>query len=193
MKTRLRSTPNKAKSAGFTIIELVVAIAIIGILAATMTSTMSTDRAKVTSIIDTSAQIKASLARFNADTGCYPHKLDALFVQADATGTAADVGFCTSSVTAAWRELYLDSTGYNAATNGLLSTQFGPSSEITTGYDAVSGTYFLNISNIPTTILNKAVNQCNNAAATATPTSAWGNGVACIVNGTNYQYQFAHT
>lgn len=182
----------KKRQGGFSIIELMVTIVIIGILISVIGPKLKTTNAKATAVLDNSNTISAALARFNADTGCYPVRIQALFNKADATGAATDTGFCTSDVSSSWREQYMDVVDFDAAANTLKMPKFGSGVTLKTSYDSTvtPAVWSVDITSLPTEVAETAVRTCNNQDIAATIPTAWASGTRCILTGGTLKYAF---
>lgn len=180
----------KVSQSGFSLIELLVVVVIIGIVGSTILSNMSTDKTKVTVMLDNMNTFRTGLARFNNDAGCYPVKIQALFDKTKATGTATDTGFCTSDVSAAIPEAYIDATEYNSTTNAIKMPKVGANVEVSTGYDSTNKIWYMKGAGLATNLLDLAVTSCNGQDVSATPPTAWTAGVKCIKSGTDILFAF---
>lgn len=82
---------NKAKQSGFTIVELLVVIVIIGILATIgfVTFANAQNRAKKSEVESTMAQTKAKLGEYYASFNTYPDSMATLVAYMDATNNGA--------------------------------------------------------------------------------------------------------
>lgn len=171
---------------GFSLIELLVAVVILSIISSVILSNMSTDKTKIVSLLDNMGTLHTSLARFNADTGCYPVRIEALFDKTQATGTATDIGFCTASVAGSITEPYMDATAYDAVAHAIKLPKIGANVLISTGYDGsgITKIWFMRAAGLSVNLLDPAVLSCNGLDAAAVVPTAWTNGVKCIKSGT---------
>ncbi len=80
MKTKEEAVAVQTLRAGFTLIEILVAVAIIGILGtvATMSITANLEKAKVTAAREAVSNIKAAVVNYNLQTKKWPSDLSAL-------------------------------------------------------------------------------------------------------------------
>jgi prepilin-type N-terminal cleavage/methylation domain-containing protein len=181
------------KQAGFSLLELLIAVIIIGIIASAVLPALNTTNTKVNTLNSSLGTIHMGLARFSADTGCYPVKIQALFDKTQATGAATDVGFCTASVATAVQDQYIEPLAYDTTNNAILLPKIGASVQVKTGYDG-TGTvkiWSLDVAGLTDDLIGPAVNSCNGVVDSgATPASAWANTVKCIKSGTTMKYAF---
>ena len=185
----------KTRQGGFSLVEVIITIAIIGILTAgLMTALSSGNDSKVTALFAKAQDIAKAVSLYEAKTGCAPNRLDLLFNKAVDSAAA---NFCGQDTTPLYgSEDYISAlpisavgTG-NGAANSLDLTKVGFANAymwITYGFGGVQG-YDLVISALPGNAAQLLISKCDGVDytnGTATPTGAAIATMPCVQNGTD--------
>jgi prepilin-type N-terminal cleavage/methylation domain-containing protein len=169
---------NKARLAaqqGFTALEMMVVIAILGILAAVVIPKISLSKSKGELLYSTMVDYGKALSNFKNDTACYPTKLAALYDQ-----TQADQSFCGIDLRQTWREPYIKKTTFDGSGNiSITNIVTGATVTILQQPSATGTAWILRATGIPNDILSQALAACNGAKGqvgmcTSTPGAATG-------------------
>ncbi len=182
--------------AGMTMIELAVVMLILGILAfgAFRLFKGGTKSARAQTLMMTFDQVGGALDRFQAQTGCYPNRLDVLW---DRTLAIAANNFCGLDLRPNWTEPFMKEQPMGAANAMALdSVQSGSTLQITRAAGGIGTMWLLTAANIPNNIAQIAVNTCNGTDPTTVLPVAWTANLKClgVANGaelTNVVYRFS--
>jgi prepilin-type N-terminal cleavage/methylation domain-containing protein len=177
------------KQSGFTLVEIIVVLAIIGIFSAVLFKSFSGDSSKVTALQVKSNEIRDAVLLYNTKTGCMPNRLDVLFNKSLAI---AANNFCGQDTTANYGTsdyiAPLQPSTPGASVNGLDMGQTGLSgSYISIGKD-VGGIndYGLKIAGLSAESQTGLMGLCNGVDYSTGATMPTGAAIAtnrCVANG----------
>lgn len=161
MKPNARTQPTSAAQKGFTLLEMMVVIVIMGLFAAVVIPKINIGKSKGALLYATMQDYGKALISFKGDTACYPTKLSALYDK-----TQADQSFCGIDLRDTWRQPYIKKTTFDASGNILISQLVtGASISILTQPNATGTAWILRANNIPVDILKEAERSCNGSAS----------------------------
>lgn len=167
-----KSKGNK-RQAGFTLLELMIGVAIIAILGAIVAPFMNSTKSKATAMLSSMDSLGQGASLLNQDGGCYPTLLRALNTQADSANS-----FCGINMTSNWRGPYAKGATFNAAGAAMLDT-VATGITATIVRDTTTGVrYGIQSANVPDEILREADSQCNKSAGSTVCTTVLGTGGA---------------
>ena len=184
------------RQSGMTMIELAVVMMILAVLAfgAFRLFKGGTKSARAQSLMMSFDQVGGALERFQAETGCYPNRLDPLW---DRTLAIAANNFCGLDLRPNWKEPYMKEQPMDAAGNMMLdAVQSGATLQITRAAGGLGTMWVLTATNIPNNIAQIAGNSCNSTDPTTVIPVAWTNNLKCVgvANGaelTNVVFRFS--
>lgn len=148
---------------GFTLIEILVALAILSVIALLASAAFDGSRSKAQAMISLARQVSDANITLKNDTGCYVKNPKALF-DVDAAQEAAN-NYCGRVFGNTWSRPYL--AQYPVDSNGLLKID-KIAAEVTLGFaTATSATnnrkqYYIHIANVPKDVIKQALVECNN-------------------------------
>lgn len=166
----IRSTHNSAlglrchrSQRGFTLLETVIVVAIIGIMLAAIVQMVKTDRSKATSMLTSISSMSSAMQRAKADMGCYPKVPGALWDSTLPTGTNM---YCGLPGLVTWAGPYLEKQPVDSTGAQLQTPKYGDSSYITINREATPAGglgwyYYLRANNIQNAVISEALQVCN--------------------------------
>ncbi len=146
---------------GFTLLELVVAIVLLGVLASVTVFSFDGSRSRGQLLVTAMQEYANALTRMKADTACFPARLSALALRNE-----AEASLCQVSLVQQWNGPYVR----DARTNGsgqILLDQIAPQLllDLQTGSGINGGiAYLIQASHVPGDILAQAMTACNGVA-----------------------------
>lgn len=160
MKNRFR-----AVSSGFTLIEMLVALAILSLLALLASNAFDGSRTKAQAMIALGKQIGDANIQLKIDTGCYVNNPKALF-DLD-TGKAAANNYCGRDFSKTWARPYLAQYTLHNDGRRLLADKIGSGVTIDLqrevgGMGGTGKRYFVRFENVPGDVMKQALLECNN-------------------------------
>jgi prepilin-type N-terminal cleavage/methylation domain-containing protein len=153
------------KERGMTMIELMVVVAILGILAAFAMSKMDTSTSKATRLYNDMSTTKGALLRAKMDMGAFPTNLTALWIKANASAANMYGGM---NGTVSWNGAYMEPQPVDSS-NAIKSVAIADTTIFNITRDAAAAAtnggnytwvYYLRATNVPNTIIYKFLKQC---------------------------------
>lgn len=169
MKNLKLSALRTRRQAGFTLIEIMVALAILTVLALLASSAFDGSRSKAQTMISLARQVGDANIQLKTDTGCFVRNPEALFEPAAAQIPGNN--WCGRTFGNTWARPYLAQYPVNdqgelvidkisaGVTVNLTREEVGQGA-------AMRKRYLVNFNNVPTDILRQALVECNNTDAT---------------------------
>lgn len=157
---------------GFTLIELIIVLVILGLLAGVVTSQFNPDSAKAKVLLTNSKQITDSLLRLKADIGCFPKELQGLFrndTNSSVTSTPEAFFCATAQQKNQWKGPYSSALPQGVNTAGAVvqntlsmdSAAAGANMEIFHTLDSSKYHFwYLRIMNLPDSIAQEYMTAC---------------------------------
>jgi prepilin-type N-terminal cleavage/methylation domain-containing protein len=158
---------NLAKQKGFSLIELLVALALLTLLAVAIAGAFDGSRSRAQALLSMMSELGSAQARHKNDTGCYTNKPLALFDPA--TGQAAANNVCARAQTNTWNGPYL--TRFTADGSGsVVADKVAEGVLVSFGVESagVGKRYFVHTINLPDDVARQTLQECNNAVILAT-------------------------
>ena len=152
---------NIKKSKGFTLIEILVALAILSVIALLASSAFDGSRSKAQTMIGLLRQVGDGNIQLKTDTGCYAKSPQALFDSAAAQVPGNN--YCNRTFGNTWARPYL--AQYPVDSSGDLKIdKIAAEVTISLGTETVSvkKRYFVHASNVPMDVIKQALVECNN-------------------------------
>jgi general secretion pathway protein G len=163
MRTRINTQK------GFTLVELLIVLALLGLFAAKLVSDYRGDKAKAQTMLTNMGTLADGAIRMKFDTGCYPVKLSLLLNQDEAANGAANT--CGKDLTATWSGPYLNKTPANP--DGTIKADEITGQAYYSFKKALAGAktyYSIRADGVNTEVIKEAMRICNKAAATGSET-----------------------
>jgi prepilin-type N-terminal cleavage/methylation domain-containing protein len=161
MKNFKKSSKASLAQRGFTLIEILVALAILSIIALLASNAFDGSRSKAQAMIGLARQVADGNLQLKTDTGCYVNRPQALF-DADVAALPAN-NYCGRTFGQTWSRQYL--AQYNVNTLGELVVD-KIAAEVTVGFavETVSGKkrYYVHLEKVPVDIIKQGLIECNN-------------------------------
>lgn len=151
---------------GFTLIEMVIALVIVGLLASLVIFSYDGSKSKAQALVALMEEYGGAMQRIKADGSCYPKKMTGLFDLGEATGAAGS--FCGADLSKQWNGPYVKPA--NATALGSIKLgNIAPEAELSitrtesTYNGSATPTYkwYIVAYNIPSEITTQALLQCN--------------------------------
>jgi prepilin-type N-terminal cleavage/methylation domain-containing protein len=148
---------------GFTLIELLVGLAILTLLAVTVSGAFDGSRSRAQALVSAMAEVGNANIRLKNDTGCYVNRPDGLTMPV--VGKAAASNYCARDFTKTWNGPYLNKLAI-AANGSVKMDNISSDVEVSLGKGLGSGgagnRYFTHAINLPSDVVKRALQECNN-------------------------------
>ena len=171
---------------GFSLVELVIGVAILGIITAAAMAAMSgSESSKTAAVMSKLNEIANAVAMYQRNTGCVPSNVSVLFNQSLAT---AGNNFCGINTQSSYgNQDYMAAMPSDSGGNGVLLNQLGVDNGDVAIKQNLNGTtpnnYALEVTNLGDA-LYPVLNACNGVDYTGVPTGNlphdFNSGMACV-------------
>lgn len=163
----MKQIRNKGQ-AGFTLIELLVGLAILTLLAVTVSGAFDGSRSRAQALVSAMAEVGNANVRLKNDTGCYVNRPDALTTAA--TGRLASSNYCSRDFTKTWNGPYLNKLAIDATTGAIKMDNISSDVQVSLGQEngGTGKRYFTHAINLPNDVVKRALIECNNDTAEST-------------------------
>lgn len=155
----------KKSQYGFTLIEMLVALAILSLLALLASTAFDGSRSKAQAMISLAKQVGDSNIQLKTDTGCYVNKPKALF---DPTAAQdATNNYCNRPFGNTWARPYL--AQYPVDTDGkIMADKIGAGVKISLKREAggMGQRYIISFEDVPMDVIKQGLVECNNTDET---------------------------
>jgi prepilin-type N-terminal cleavage/methylation domain-containing protein len=163
---------------GMTLIEIMVVIAVLGLLAGVFMSQYSGDKSKATRLLTNMKTVSTATNRAKMDMGGIPNRLSVLWNRTDATAGNMFNGIAGTN---SWAGPYMERQPVDAS-NNIQEQAIGDATTISIAREAASVSnggnytwvYYLRASNVPNAIITEYVKTCSNTDTVASATFANG-------------------
>lgn len=146
---------------GFTLLEVLAVIVILGILGAVGWRYFSTDRTRATAILARAQEVSKGLVLFKQDISCYPLTLDALYDRTRAATTT-----CGLDGRVNWREPYIARAEVSASGNlSLGDLVTGAEMSLLNQAGGAGQQWLVHVSGLPPDLLSKIAETCNGSVS----------------------------
>lgn len=155
----------RKKSEGFTLIEMLVALAILSLLALLASNAFDGSRTKAQAMISLGKQVGDANIQLKTDTGCYVNKPKALFDPATAQDT--NNNYCKRPFGNTWARPYM--AQYTVDANGnVVADKIGAGVIVSLEREAggMGQRYYVKFDNVPKDVIKQGLVECNNTDAT---------------------------
>jgi len=161
----LRDRRSRSKQGGFTMIELMVVLVVIGLLAALIAPQFSGDSSKATKLLADMTTVKDSVNRAKVEIGGVPNRLSVLWNRTDATASNMFNGIAATNT---WNGPYIERQPTDGSNNiSILSV--ADAATISVNREAASAAnggnytwvYYLRANNIPNPIITEFIKKCS--------------------------------
>jgi prepilin-type N-terminal cleavage/methylation domain-containing protein len=150
------------QQSGFTLIEIVIALALITVMAALVTMAFDGSRSRAQALIASMSEIGSGNVRLKNDTGCYVNMPFALY-DPTAANTPSN-NYCGETFNSTWNGPYV--TRFTATSSG-----GAEDAKVSAGVDLIFGQesggigsrYFVRAENVPADIIKQAMIACNDS------------------------------
>lgn len=155
----------KYKQKGFTLIEILVALAILSVLAVLAATAFDGARSKAQAMLSLGKQVGEANIALKTDTGCYVNKPQALFDSVEAQKPANN--YCARTFGNTWARQYLPQYTVNAS-GELLIEKIAAEVTVALKSDPIDGfkRYYVRFNNVPVDVIKQALLECNGTDAT---------------------------
>lgn len=152
---------NKNKSRGFTLIEMLVALAILSMLALLASNAFDGSRSKAQVMIGLGKQVGDANIQLKTDTGCYVNLPKALF-DPEAAQLPAN-NYCGRTFKNMWARPYMGQYTVDA-TGNLIADKIGSGVTVSLLKEAggLGQRYLVRFTDVPMDVVKQALIECNN-------------------------------
>jgi prepilin-type N-terminal cleavage/methylation domain-containing protein len=149
------------RPAGFTLLEVLAVIVILGILGAVGWRYFSTDRTRATALLARAQEVAKGLVLFKEDISCYPATLDALYDRTRAINTTCGIDGRIN-----WREPYIARADFTATGNlSVAELVAGAEMSIANQPGGAGQQWLVRVTGLPSDLLSKVAETCNGGGA----------------------------
>lgn len=147
---------------GFTLIELLVGLAILTLLAVTVSGAFDGSRSRAQALVSAMAEVGSANVRLKNDTGCYVNMPAALTTAA--LGKAAANNYCKRDFDKTWNGPYLNKLAINATSGSIKMDNISSNTEVTLEQEngGTGKRYFTRATKLPNDVVKRALQECNN-------------------------------
>lgn len=173
---------HKSAQSGFTLIEILVALALITLLAVGIALSFNGARSRAQTLLQTMSELASANVRLKNDTGCYADQPVLLIDSTVASTTAAN--FCAKSLVNTWNGPYVAAfqiSGTNVDLDKVadgVAVDFAQVKSLAGGAFGTAGKkYTVSATGVPEDVVKAALQECNGVDTDATD---YQNGRKCI-------------